>query len=151
VQKATELGVRSIVPLLTARSEVKPSSDSTERKLTRWRRIALEAVKQSERSRLVDILAPKSLVEALQMPADTKYFFAERGNKPIDKADGISASKSQRVSVFIGPEGGWKSEEEEIAVEHGSRIVTIGPRILRTETAAIAAISLVQYLFGDLS
>ena len=148
VQKATELGVRTIIPMLTAHSEVRPNAESTERRLTRWRRIALEAVKQSERTGLVDIRPPSTLVDALKIEPDFKYFFAERGSKPIAaNAD----SEKQTFAIFIGPEGGWSQDEETVAREHGCEIVTIGPRILRTETAAVAAVSLIQYLFGDLS
>jgi len=148
VQKVTELGVRTIIPMLTAHSEVKPNAESAERRLTRWRRIALEAVKQSERTRLVDIRPPLSLVDALKIEADVKYFFAERGSKPIaEETDSVK----QTLAIFIGPEGGWSQEEEAVAREHGCDIVTIGPRILRTETAAVAAVALIQYLFGDLS
>jgi 16S rRNA (uracil1498-N3)-methyltransferase len=151
VQKATELGVNTIIPVLTAYSEVRPNAESAERKVTRWRRIALEAVKQSERTRIVDVQLPISLIDALKTTADVKYFFAERGTTPIDKSSTGLAPTGKRFAIFIGPEGGWKDEEETVARENECEIVTIGPRILRTETAAIAAVSLVQYLFGDLS
>src|SRR5262249_24875498 len=148
VQKATELGVSRIIPTLTAHAHVKPSQESSNRRLERWRRITLEATKQSGRTRLVDIQQPVLFAAALETEADTKYLFAERGgallrNKGLDS--------QQTVALFIGPEGGWQNEEIELARANGCEIITIGPRILRTETAAITAVALLQYLYGDLS
>ncbi|HZS46764.1 MAG TPA: 16S rRNA (uracil(1498)-N(3))-methyltransferase [Blastocatellia bacterium] len=149
VQKATELGVNRIVPVMTAHSDVKPDRESSSRKLERWRRIALEATKQSGRTRLIEIQPPISFSAALETKAGLKFLFAERGGTLLHERKADPAIGS--VAILIGPEGGWQSEEIEQAKDASFEIVTIGPRILRTETAAITAVSLIQFLLGDLS
>ena len=151
VQKATELGVRRIIPVITAHSEIKVNAESANRKLERWQRISMEAVKQSERTRLVEIQVPTTLNVALKTNSDFRYFFAERGESPLKNTRDNASALGQNLTIFIGPEGGWQEEEVSLARDNGCQIVTIGPRILRTETAAITALSLIQYLFGDLA
>ena len=151
VQKATELGVHQIIPLLTAHSDVKPDEKSISRKMERWKRIAMEAVKQSTRTRIVEIETPSSLTAAVKTQFDIKYIFAERGGSLLRQQTGDVPIQPQTLAIFIGPEGGWQREEIAAARDNNCQIVTVGPRILRTETAAITAISLIQYLFGDLS
>ena len=141
VQKATELGVVRIVPLLADRSVVRAEAD---RRAERWQRIALEAAKQCERNRLPDIDAPTSLADVLAALDGAALAFVERDGAPARV--GIEAlGRPERVTLFVGPEGGW-SPEERLAFERaGVARASLGPDVLRSETAAISAVSVVKY------
>ena len=158
VQKAAELGVRSIAPLVTENADVKLSDERAEKRAERWRRIALEALKQSGGRRLLDIRPPAALAdfiaaitpdeEAAMPPA--LLVFSERGGMAISKA--LSEfSHTRRVVAAVGPEGGWSDGELGLFESRGARMVTLGPRILRTEMAALVAVTLIQHRLGDLS
>lgn len=152
VQKATELGVSCIVPLTTRRSDVKLAADLAAKRLKRWRRISLEASKQCGRRTLVEICGPLA-AEDLPSQVDrseTVFVFSERGGVPLTKVLPQTAA-SMSVSAVIGPEGGWSDEEIEAFGQADFEFVTFGPRVLRTETAAITAIALLQHAMGDLS
>ncbi|HKG20958.1 MAG TPA: 16S rRNA (uracil(1498)-N(3))-methyltransferase [Blastocatellia bacterium] len=157
VQKATELGVSRIVPLSSEHSEVKLSAGQAEKRLERWRRISLEALKQCGRRRLVEVTPPLTLASFIESspPASGRMLvFSERGGSSIASAlkdvIGLKPASGAGISVLIGPEGGWSDEELDIMEARGCKFVTLGPRVLRTETAAIAALSLIQHLTGDL-
>jgi 16S rRNA (uracil1498-N3)-methyltransferase len=154
VQKATELGVTSLVPLITRYSEVRTQDQPSARRGERWRRISLEALKQCGRRTLVDISAPRTLDEFLRSdgPVSDRWLlvFNERGGKPIREAL-AGVSKQHEIAALIGPEGGWSETELELLKQAGSTEVTLGPRILRTETAAIVAVTLILQTAGDLS
>lgn len=145
VQKAVELGVNAFIPLASARSEIKLKDLS--KKLTRWSRIALDASKQCGRARLMAIEEPQSVTELLRS-ADSaaKIFFSERDGSKMQE---INAPKD--MIAVIGPKGGWDSTEIEIARRHDFAIVTLGGRIMRAETAAIATIAILQNRFGDIN
>ena len=144
VQKATEIGVTRIVPLITEHSEFRPS-DNREGRLQRWRRIALEATKQSGRRSLPDIGTIRSLPEFCETESnDIRLIFSESKGEQIMKTERIKS-----VAVLIGPEGGWSEKELVIALKYGYQSIHLGNRILRAETAAVAAVSLVQFLWGD--
>jgi 16S rRNA (uracil1498-N3)-methyltransferase len=152
VQKATELGVSRIVPLSSDHSDVKLSSEQAEKRLERWRRISLEALKQCGRRRLVELtplLTVGEFIEAALASSERILVFSERGGSSIASAlkEALGASS---VSALVGPEGGWSGEELGMMEARGCKFVTLGPRVLRAETAAIAAISLLQHLTGDL-
>ena len=158
VQKATELGVSSIVPLITDHADVKLAEVRSEKKLERWRRISLEALKQCGRRTLVDIEPPIAVGKFLERPArdidgptaSSVIVFSEKGGLLI--ADALRGMTSgSRLTALIGPEGGWSEDEFSLFAATGVRAVTLGPRTLRTETAAIAAITLIQHTLGDLS
>jgi 16S rRNA (uracil1498-N3)-methyltransferase len=161
VQKATELGVRRIVPIVTEHSDVKIADEKADRRLLRWQRIALEALKQCGRRVLVQIEPPLAFTEflncenprlnAAQNPElPLMLGFTEKGGDPIDRVLSVHRPGSSVIAV-IGPEGGWSDNETRSMVEFGCQRVTLGRRTLRTETAAIAAISLIQHALGDLS
>lgn len=142
VQKATELGVAEIVPLITRYADIKlrDESDATKR-VARWQRIALEAAKQSGRA-LVPVVRTPTLFEAvLENPC---FLFSEKGGQ------GLTQIETDHVTAIIGSEGGWSDEELEQARAAGAQIVTLGGRILRAETAAITVAALLQHRFGDL-
>ena len=145
VQKATELGVTCLVPLLTEHSEFK-KAEGREARLQRWRRIALEATKQCGRRHLIEITEVQNLDQFCAVKADDlRLIFSERKGKRIAEMERASA-----VTIAIGPEGGWSDRELLQAEATGFIPVHLGNRILRTETAAISAVAIVQSLFGDL-
>jgi 16S rRNA (uracil1498-N3)-methyltransferase len=152
VQKAAELGVRRIVPLITRYADVKLNDEKSAKRLARWQRIALEALKQSGRRQLIDIAHPMMVAALLESraPLSAILVFSERGGDSITTAL-AKAVESQNVIACIGPEGGWSDTELEQFAARGAQAVTLGPRTLRTETAAIVALALIQNARGDLS
>ncbi|HLA10083.1 MAG TPA: 16S rRNA (uracil(1498)-N(3))-methyltransferase [Pyrinomonadaceae bacterium] len=147
VQKATELGVTIIQPLITARADIRLRDNADiEKRMERWQRIALEAAKQSGRA-VVPSVEPPSTLAAIQPVSELTVFFSERDGTRLHKSLGERVSS---VTAVVGPEGGWTDEELAIAHNAAYRIVTLGGRTLRAETAAITAVVLVQHLFGDL-
>jgi len=156
VQKATELGVTRVVPVVTKRADVRlrDTSDGTKR-AARWQRLALEAAKQSGRARVPRVATPASLAEVLAGAGGAgkeaaRLMFAERaGNALIDETDESVAHPSELVAL-VGPEGGWEDEEIDQAIKAGWRVVTLGGRTLRAETAAIIVTTLLQHRYGDL-
>ena len=145
VQKATELGVTRIVPLLTEHSEFR-KAEGRELRLLRWRRIALEATKQCGRRKLIELGEVQNFQQFCETePNGLRLIFSERGGKGL-----AQMASANSVTLAIGPEGGWSENEIKLAEIHGFVPVHLGNRILRTETAAVAAVSLAQYLFGDL-
>jgi 16S rRNA (uracil1498-N3)-methyltransferase len=160
VQKATELGVSSIVPLLAEHADVKLTGERWEKRRERWQRISLEALKQCGRRRLVEIGNPLSVRQLLDIEAvrfreqaferRAVLIFNEKGGAPVGAALARTADPSA-VTVLVGPEGGWSADEFRLFEERGAKSVTLGPRTLRTETAAIVVMTLIQHALGDVS
>ena len=154
VQKAVELGVTRIVPLMTMHGDNRRSEERGEQRLARWRRIALEAVKQCGRRRLVEIAEPLSWeVFSAGDRSDLKLIFAERGGQPLRRVKrAVDAARIvvKSISLAVAAEGGWSDAELRSADLYEFTPVQLGARILRTETAGIAAAALAQHLFGDL-
>jgi len=149
VQKATELGVSVLAPLLTERSVVRLDAQQAERKLNHWRAIAIAACEQSARNRLPQILEPVSLREFLRHSHErggTRLLLSPTALPGIAELEAAPAE----LSVLIGPEGGLSPEEQQAALAAGFLSVRLGPRVLRTETAALAALALLQHRFGDM-
>lgn len=164
VQKATELGVWRIVPVETKRADVRlpgrKGRDVTDR-VARWRRLALEAAKQSGRARLPEVCAPvafQTLLEAeAAAPASTagegearRLFFTERGGRGLSETVARWPTRPAKLIALVGAEGGWDDAEIALAVAAGWHAVTFGGRVLRAETAAIVVAGLLQHLCGDL-
>ncbi len=147
VQKATELGVAQVIPTITERSLVRHT-----RKLERWRKIAEEAARQCGRTVIPDITEPRDLTRALQGTdaSAPRIIFWEQGGEPLASILEASAG-SGRITLCTGPEGGFSQAEASAAAAQGFTTATLGMRILRAETAAIAAISIVQYALGDMA
>ena len=153
IQKSAELGVTSVVPIITKRTIVHIDSEKVGKKVERWNKIAGEACKQSGRAYIPKISEPvsfktmlcdiKSELNLLLYEAETK-----KGLKEVLTSTQMPIPKS--IGVFIGPEGGWDKEEVEMAAAGGIIPVTLGPRILRTETAGLVVLALILYEFGDL-
>ncbi|MFN0119225.1 MAG: 16S rRNA (uracil(1498)-N(3))-methyltransferase [Blastocatellia bacterium] len=155
VQKAVELGVSCVTPLLTEHSDIRISEgkpdERLEQRLARWRRIALEAVKQCGRRRMVTITAPLGFPAFCAATAgDASLLMSEHGGLTL-RAAAKKLGRPERVSVLVAAEGGWSAEELRLADTHGLTPVSLGPRILRTETAAITAVALAQHIFGDMA
>ncbi len=144
IQKAVELGVYEVVPLHSVRCEVKLKDAA--RRLTRWRRIALGATAQCGRARLMQVREPVEYADLIHA-ADPKttLMFSEREGAALETGVGHSS-----LTVIFGPKGGWDDAELELARGRGLPIVTLGGRILRAETAAIAITAILQHRYGDL-
>jgi len=149
LQKATELGGSRIVPLFTERSVVRLDAKQSERKLQHWRAIAIAACEQCGRNSVPEIAQPTGLFEFVGngvQPHVTRLLLSPVSDVSIDEV-GVSATG---VTVLIGPEGGLTENEQAVALRSGFTSVRMGPRVLRTETAAIAALTILQHRFGDL-
>ena len=152
IQKCVELGVHRIVPVLTERIVVKLGQGDADSKITRWRRISFEAAKQCNRGLIPDISVPVVFDEALKTgTADDLCIIPYEKDKKNKLKNYIQNSKDiKKISVLIGPEGGFSEEEVEKAIKSGFIPISLGPRILRTETAAIAVVSILMYELGDI-
>ncbi len=151
IQKATELGVAHLVPLQTRNTIVQLRPERIEAQLGRWQRIALEAAQQSERWSVPTIALPQSLKNLLtgQTAGTAAFILAERYDGKSMQVIDISQDTASFL-LLVGPEGGWSTEEVELAVQAGCTPITLGQQILRAETAAIATISILQSRLGKL-
>jgi 16S rRNA (uracil1498-N3)-methyltransferase len=145
LEKLTELGAARVTPVIARRTE-KHLAQAAGKRVERWRRITLEAAKQSRRSDLPRVDDPLPLKQALaQVNAPMKLLLAETEEENSLSSElasqQVSESAEERLALAIGPEGGWTADEMALFSESGWRHVTLGPRILRAETAAIAALS----------
>ncbi|MDO8270664.1 MAG: 16S rRNA (uracil(1498)-N(3))-methyltransferase [Gammaproteobacteria bacterium] len=145
IQKATEAGVSSITPLLTERCEVKLKGERIDNRLSHWHRIAISACEQSGRCTVPFIESPLPLQEWLARErAGVSFVLDHRGTQGYPPS-----CQPEEVTLLIGPEGGLADEEVDKARANGFAAVRLGPRVLRTETAPVIAISLAQFLWGD--
>ena len=145
VQKGTELGVNRFIPLVTRYADIKLRDEAdAAKRVTRWQRIALEAAKQCGRSVVPEVEKPMSF-EALIREDNRYLMFSERDGHALN-----TDARMDFVTALVGSEGGWSDEELDQARTANVPIVTLGGRVLRAETAAIAAAVLLQHLYGDL-
>lgn len=148
IQKCTELGITSIKPVLTHRAVSRPDKKSAEKKLARYRKIALEAAQQSGRGIVPEICEMETLTQAIKKDnSDLKIIFYEGGGKPLSE---IINKNVKSVSIYIGPEGGFEKEEVELVKNCGGIAATLGKRILRTQTAPVAALTAIMLLTDNL-
>ena len=149
VQKAVELGVSRIVPYLSKNCVSRP--DKTEKKVERWRKIAAEAAKQCGRGRLPEVAAVVPVAQAIAQAAEseTALFFYENERR-TGLRDALAGGVRDTVSLMVGPEGGFDPAEAKAAVDAGLQSVSLGTRILRCETAPIAALAAVLYAGGNM-
>jgi 16S rRNA (uracil1498-N3)-methyltransferase len=152
IQKATELGVDELVPIESRHSVVQLKADRVGHQLIRWQRIVVEAAQQSEQWRVPSIAVPRSLPALLtsREPNTLILMLAERQNGRYLQTVELPKDASGSLLVLIGPEGGWSQEELQIAGQAGVTPISLGQHILRSETAAIAAISILQSRLGRL-
>jgi 16S rRNA (uracil1498-N3)-methyltransferase len=148
VQKATELGVARLVPLLTERSIVRLDEEQSDRKSSHWRAIAIAACEQCGRNRLPEVALPAQLREFLRQSSgdSVRLLLSPSATRRIEDVSRPAGG----ATVLIGPEGGLSDGEQQDALTAGFTAVNLGPRVLRTETAAIASLTLLQREFGDL-
>jgi 16S rRNA (uracil1498-N3)-methyltransferase len=148
IQKAVELGVAAIQPVLTARSVVRLNARRGAAKLEHWRRIAIAACEQCGRNRIPPIHAPLSLAEYCRHapPAELRLLLSPEGERSLKAA--LSAAPGELV-LAAGPEGGFSAEEQALLAAAGFIAVRLGPRVLRTETAAPAALAALNALSGE--
>lgn len=172
IQKATELGASRIAPVFTKRSVVRLDEKQAERKLQHWRAITVAACEQCGRNRIPELAAPVDFFDMLaedssgrpdsargpdslgrpdptahsDSAGSTRLLLSPTGDLRIDDLQNVGKG----ITVLIGPEGGLEDVEQEAAIAAGFKAVRLGPRVLRTETAAIAALTIIQRYFGDL-
>ena len=152
IQKAVELGVSEIIPVKTKRVVVKIDEKKVDTKVNRWNAIAESAAKQSKRSIIPKVHEPMSIDNALEIVKDFGVKLI-----PYENADGIDKTrkildnmdKTKNISVFIGPEGGFEESEVERIKNSGFEVITLGKRILRTETAGLALLSNIMIRLED--
>ena len=147
VEKATELGVSALIPVQSSRSVAEASTN----KLTRWRNLARSAAQQSGRSKVPDVEAPidfPALVARIH-DFDAAIFAWELAEQPLRTAL-VSLAKARSILVIVGPEGGFSHEEAEAVVAAGAHAVSLGSRILRTETAPLVILTAILYEGGEL-
>jgi 16S rRNA (uracil1498-N3)-methyltransferase len=145
IEKCTELGVARIIPLVAGRTESHLAAAAVKR-VERWQRIARQAAEQSRRASPPEISEPLSMKQLLAMPAEARIFLSESEAERMLK-DSIPA-RAASVLLSFGPEGGWKEQELAAFKDNGWASVSLGPTILRAETAIIAAVAVCQSLLG---
>jgi len=143
IEKATELGVEQVIPVEAERSE-KGLAAAAQKRVVRWRRIAREASEQSRRAKLPLIEPVVDLGNALQNQADYRYVLEEAGAPPILSVLPEACLAGDRVALLVGPEGGWTDRQRAEIAAVGWSAVSLGPAILRAETAAIAGLSIIS-------
>ena len=147
VQKATDLGVSQVTPVFTSRCEVKLSAERLKKRLTHWQQVAISACEQSQRNTIPVINSPVNLGQWLEScTSDLKLVLHHRTEQRLAEM----TNSSNQIALLIGPEGGLSDTEIEQALAASYQALAIGPRVLRTETAPLAAISIIQSLWGDM-
>jgi len=151
IRAATELGVARVLPALCQRTIVRLEMARWRDRARRWQRVAREAAKQSGRAVIPEVETPRSLGEWLAgaEPADLAICPWEGGGVPLNRALDV-AGMPRSVQVIVGPEGGLDEAEVALARARGFTVASLGPRILRTETAGPAIVAILQSRFGDL-
>jgi 16S rRNA (uracil1498-N3)-methyltransferase len=152
VEKATELGVYRIIPFASVHAVAKLDAAKAERRAARWQKIALSAAKQCGRARMPEVMPLCEFRDLLawSRPNTLRLFFWEKAPPKSLLQVRDKRGDTGSVLIAIGPEGGFSAEEARAAAAHGFELVSLGLRILRAETAAVTAVSLAQFLWGDL-
>ncbi len=143
IQKSTELGVTTIAPLFTEHCEVRLNEERREKRQEHWQQIAISACEQCGRVRVPDVLAPQPLATWVKSaPAELCLLFDQ------EQSATLGGQRPGSVALLIGPEGGLSPAEINLALDAGFKGIALGKRVLRTETAPVAALSVLQYLWG---
>ena len=151
VQKASELGVRTILPLISRHGIVRPQPDRVAAQVARWQRIATEAAQQSEQWQPPLVLEPLDSRSFFSGPAATSaLLLAERRDTMGLAQVPLPTLPTDTLALIVGPEGGWSEEELSMAIEGQCQAVSLGEHILRADTAAVTALSIVQSRLGRL-
>jgi 16S rRNA (uracil1498-N3)-methyltransferase len=141
VEKATELGVERIIPVAATRTE-KGLFEASAKRSERWMRIARESSQQSRRVRMPEILPAVRFERAIAEPAEYRCFLDEAAAPPLLATLPGERAATDHIAVLLGPEGGWTDAERQLAIAAGWREASLGPQVLRTETAAAAALAI---------
>lgn len=149
LQKATELGVAAVVPVIAERTEVKLDAERAEKRVAHWRSVMVSACEQSGRARIPSLSAPLPLLQAITAPAGESLRLTLDPFGETSLAT-LAVPTGTPITIAIGPEGGWSPRDREALRATGFIGLRLGPRILRTETAGLAAIAALQSRFGDL-
>lgn len=152
IRHLTELGITQWLPVISEFSVPKPDIKKIYSKIQRWEIIAKEAAKQCRRTRIPEILSPMTFQHAVKknFDADLKIIFYENETVALLKTMQTLNQKPSTIFVLLGPEGGFSNKEIELAKSNGFIIASLGPRILRAETASLSACTIIQHLFGDM-
>lgn len=157
IQKAVELGADRIIPTVTMRSIAKYKANDSGAKISRWQKIAEEAARQSGRANIPEVSAPMTFVSAVHEAAEkcdlilipweeeNKSTLPQVINRFVDQFGSSWKDEKKKIAVFIGPEGGFDSSEIDIAIQSSASPVSLGKRILRTETAGMAVLAMLLY------
>ena len=138
IQKAVELGVHEITPIISERCEMKLTADKWPRRHEHWHNIIIHATEQSGRTRLATLHPPCSLANWLKSNGTVTLMFTPSATQPLCQANHLPSS----LSITVGPEGGFSETENQLAQDYGCQSYHLGPRILRTETCALAALTM---------
>ncbi|MEE3428513.1 MAG: RsmE family RNA methyltransferase [Ruminococcus sp.] len=149
IQKCVELGIKKIVPVISARCVSRPDKKSLSKKLVRWQKIAKEAAQQSRRGIIPEVAEAVSFKQAVEdcKVNEKNIIFYELGGESLKKLIG---NRPKSIGYFVGSEGGFEETEVELALKNGIESATLGKRILRAETAPIAALSIIMYELGEM-
>lgn len=148
VEKAVELGAAAIQPLAAQRSVVRLSGERAEKRVAHWQRVVIAASEQCGRNRLARVAEVADFKSWIAQPADQpRLLLSPRAEFSL--ADWARANRPQAATLLIGPEGGFTPEEEELAIARGAQPVSMGPRVLRTETAGMAALAALNAVWED--
>jgi 16S rRNA (uracil1498-N3)-methyltransferase len=150
VQKATELGVTRIIPVTSARSVPRLEAMRALGRRARWQKIAREASRQSGRADVPEVDSVMPIAAALRSAGDALKIMMWEGARQHGLKEAIPDEKPKRIVIATGPEGGFSVEEVDAARAAGFHVVGLGPRILRTETAALVTLSILGFVLGDL-
>jgi 16S rRNA (uracil1498-N3)-methyltransferase len=152
IQKATELGVAGMIPLVSSQTVVRPRADRAESQRQRWEQVVLEAAQQSERWDVPNIGKPCSFDAFCKAHASTtaRLILQERQAKYALGSIPLPRRPNETIVLVVGPEGGWREEEIKVAEANGFVAVTLGSRILRAETATLAALAILQSRLSEL-
>ncbi len=154
IQKVTEWGISTFIPVVTCRSIIK-IEEKSEKKIARWQKIAREASKQSQRAFSPSVLKPMPLSQLLEERKEEKKLFLSEHKGKYLRDLLISGLKNQRkkipssVIVLVGPEGGWSEEEELDILHHDYQAISLGSKVLRAETAAVSSVALISHFWNS--
>ncbi len=150
IQKTTELGISEIQPIVCERSIVKIKNEKIEKKLSHWRQVCIAACEQCGRAEIPTIHKPENIIKYLEKTEsekDTKIILSPKATKSLNN---FTPNMKQDIKVLIGPEGDFTKQELDFSIQKGFSPIKIGPRILRTETAPMCILSILQYKYGDI-
>jgi len=151
IQKTTELGISEIQPIICERSIVKIKNEKIEKKLSHWRQVSIAACEQCGRAKIPTIHKPENIIKYLEKITDsdkiTKIILSPEATKSLDN---VTHNMKRNIIVLIGPEGDFTKQELDFSIQKGFSPIKIGPRILRTETAPMCILSILQYKYGDI-